>query len=74
MKMWKFENYDVYEEMDLLRFEDKAGELLGYVAFNGNKEEMIAEMDEGADPIADGWEDGIGNTINIEGWGNVSND
>lgn len=68
--MWEFEGYTVFKETDLLRFEDEKGDILGYVAFDDGGEELVKELDNGADPIAEGWEDGIGNTINIEGWGN----
>lgn len=66
--VWEFEDYEIYEETDLLRFEDKKGDLLGYVAFNDNKEEIINELNNGTNPIKDGWEDGIGNTLSINGW------
>jgi len=67
MKTWEFENYTVYEETDVLRFENNDDEVIGYVAKNENQE--VDALDNGADPIADGWEDGIGNTLNISGWG-----
>lgn len=65
MGVWYFENYTVYEELDVLRFEDNDGELLGYVNLNY---EEIDELNNGVDPIKEGWEDGIGNIININGW------
>ena len=67
MKTWEFENYTVYEETDVLRFENNDDEVIGYVAKNENQE--VDALDNGDDPIADGWEDGIGNTLNISGWG-----
>ncbi len=66
---WEFEDYTVYEETDVLRFEDNEGEVLGYVS-NHYDDGLVEDLNNGADPIADGWEDGIGNTISIEGWGN----
>ena len=68
--MWEFKQYTVYKETDLLRFEDLEGNFLGYVAFNDGGEELTNELDNGADPIAEGWEDGVGNVISLEGWGN----
>lgn len=68
--MWEFNDYLVYMETDVLRFENKDGDILGYVAFDDGGEEVTHELDNGADPIADGWEDGIGNTITLDGWGN----
>ena len=65
--MWEFEGYTVYLETDVLRFEDNEGDVLGYVMNEGN--ELVEELNNGVDPIAEGWEDGVGNTINIDGWG-----
>lgn len=67
--VWEFETYNVFEETDVLRFENKDGDVLGYVA--KNEDDEVEELNKGNDPIADGWEDGIGNTINIDGWGEV---
>lgn len=69
MKMWEFENYTVYEEMDLLRFENLENDLLGYV-MKDKDNQVIKDLDNGVNPINEGWEDGVGNTISIEGWGN----
>src|SRR5699024_4253450 len=63
MKTWEFENYTVYEETDVLRFENEEGDVIGHVSKDGDT--LSEELDNGADPIADGWEDGIGNTIDI---------
>ncbi|WP_405101517.1 hypothetical protein [Oceanobacillus sp. FSL H7-0719] len=67
--MWEFENYVVYKETDVLRFENLDGDILGYVSFDDGGEEMTRELNRGIDPIAEGWEDGIGNTISLNGWG-----
>lgn len=67
--MWEFKNYVVYKETDLLRFETLEGDILGYVMFDDGGEELIKELNNGADPIAEGWGDGLGNTISLEGWG-----
>jgi len=66
MGTWEFKGYTVHEETDVLRFENDNGDILGYVVKNGNDE--IVSLNNGEDPIKDGWEDGIGNTININGW------
>lgn len=68
MKVWEFKGYTVYEESEVLKFEDKEGNLLGYVS-NIHEYNLIDELDNGADPIADGWEDGVGNIIGMDGWG-----
>lgn len=69
--IWEFEEYDVFEETDLLRFENTEHEVIGYVQINLDEPYLtvIEELNRGADPIADGWEDGIGNTIGMNGWG-----
>jgi len=67
--MWEFKEYTVYKETDLLRFENKEGNVLGYVSFDDGGKELTDELDNGADPIAEGWEDGIGNIISLDGWG-----
>ena len=66
MRKWTFKNYVIYNETDFLRFEDKKGNLLGYLIKNGNEE--VEALDNGADPIAEGWEDGNGNTVTLDGW------
>lgn len=70
MRTWKFKNYVIYEETDVLRFEDLHGNILGYVSKNGNEE--VEALNNDADPIADGWEDGLGNTLTLDGWGFVA--
>lgn len=69
MKKWEFASYTVHEETDVLRFEDLEGNVLGYVS-NIHENGLIEDLDNGADPIEDGWEDGLGNTISLDGWGN----
>ena len=64
---WSFDGYEVIEETDVLRFENLAGDVIGYVA----KDDSVLEaLEDGEDPIEDGWEDGVGNVIEITGWGN----
>ena len=41
-------------------------DFLGRIYINPGDWEKI---ENGADPIAEGWEDGIGNCLNPEGWG-----
>ena len=41
-------------------------DFLGRISINPGDWEKI---ENGADPIADGWEDGIGNPLSIDGWG-----
>lgn len=66
MRKWEFKHYTIYEETDVLRFEDVHGNILGYVTKNGTDE--INALNNGADPIAEGWEDGNGNTLTLDGW------
>lgn len=66
--VWEFETYNVFEETDVLRFENKGGDVLGYVA-ESDDVDLIEELNKGNDPIDDKWEDGVGNTIGEEGWG-----
>lgn len=65
---WEFEEYTVYDEGDVLRFENNNGDIIGYVS--NHEGDLNEDLNNGADPIQDGWEDGVGNTINIDGWGN----
>jgi hypothetical protein len=51
------------------------GKLLGTIT-PGDLDDMnncIKELNEGGCPIADRWEDGMGNTCTIEGWGEDDN-
>src|SRR5690625_6830054 len=36
-RIWEFENYTVIEETDVLRFENKEGDVIGHVMKNGNE-------------------------------------
>lgn len=65
---WEFDNYTVYDEGDVLRFENNDGDVIGYVT--NHEGDLIDDLNNGADPIEDGWEDGVGNTIDMDGWGN----
>lgn len=44
----------------------KDGEILGYISINEGDWELI---ENGADPIEDDWEDGLGNPLSEDGWG-----
>lgn len=45
---------------------DKNGEILGHIFANPEDWDLILN---GADPIKEDWEDGIGNSLSVEGWG-----
>lgn len=42
------------------------GELLGRIYANEGDWDLIVN---GADPIAEGWEDGVGHPLSLDGWG-----
>lgn len=76
MKTWETELVTVEEvafDHDLHAFEvyNKDGELLGGIYPNDidAMESIIADLDDGSCPIAEGWEDGNGNTCTLDGWG-----
>lgn len=76
MKEWKFENgIEVYEckyDCDLHCFKVYNGsDFLGtiYPSDIDDMSECIKELDKGHDPISYGWEDGLGNSCDINGWG-----
>lgn len=64
---WNFDGYEVIEETDVLRFENLAGDVIGYVA---KDDSVLESLENGDEPIEDGWEDGVGNILEITGWGN----
>lgn len=66
--MWEFQEYTVYEETDVLRFEDIKGNILGYVSYSDSSKPEIKALNEGANPIQDKWEDGVGNELSLGGW------
>ena len=66
MRTWTFKDYVIIEETDLLRVETLNGDLLGYIIKNGLDE--VNALNNGANPIAERWEDGNGNTITLDGW------
>lgn len=76
MKTWKT-NFAIIEEVDfdydLHAFDvyNHSGNKLGTIhpASIEDMKSLIADLDNGDCPIADGWEDGNGNTCNTDGWG-----
>ena len=62
------ERNGIYYELtsgDLIRV-SKGCDMLGFISANEGDWELIYD---GADPIAEGWEDGCGNTLSPNGWG-----
>lgn len=71
MTIWEFENYQVFQESAAYRFEDMDGKILGFIAAADadDMQRIEKDLNDGSDPIAEGWEDGAGNTISLDGWG-----
>lgn len=76
MRKWEFEDGIRVEEVaydyDLHSFDVYNGErYLGsiYPACVEEAQKCIDELDNGSNPVADGWEDGMGNTCTADGWG-----
>ena len=57
----------VFDEMNGMIEAFKGDNKLGTIWVDGNDE--WNQILNGADPIDDGWEDGMGNDVNAEGWG-----
>ena len=55
-----------YFETDGIIKASKDGDPLGIITVNEGDWELILN---GADPIKDGWEDGLGNSLSYDGWG-----
>lgn len=76
MREWTFKNEITVEEIaydgDLHAFEvSHNGKRLGSI-YPDTIEDMkscITELDAGHDPISAGWEDGLGNSCTMNGWG-----
>ena len=75
MRIWKFEeNIEVYEipyNNSLHAFAVWAGDdFLGSIYPDNvvDMQECITALDDGSNPIRDGWDDGLGNTCNENGW------
>lgn len=77
MREWKFENgIEVIEkefDYDLHCFKVYNGEKYLGTVYPADIEDMegcIERLDDGYNPVNDGWEDGMGNRCSIEGWEN----
>ena len=55
-----------YFETDGIIKASKDGDPLGIISVNEGDWQLILN---GADPIKDGWEDGLGNSLSYDGWG-----
>lgn len=51
---------------DVVEVTNSEGRKLGDIFINEGDWDLIVD---GADPIADGWEDGNGNSLSLDGWG-----
>lgn len=59
--------YCIPRGTDEIRFYNYDDELIGSI-FPDDMQSAINELEHGADPILDGWEDGCGQTLSPEGW------
>ena len=69
-------NYTIQEkdfdhDLHQFLFTTADGNVLGVVtpADASDTADIVKELDEGSDPITEGWEDGMGNTVSMAGWG-----
>lgn len=75
-KNWNFEDGIFVQEVDF------DGDLHELEVFNGDEylgtvtppdvedmEKCINDLDNGSNPITDNWEDGMGNSCTLDGWG-----
>lgn len=76
MKVWKFENgievYEAEHDYDLHCLEVyNRDDYLGTIYPNTieDMEDCVKDLDDGSDPITDGWEDGMGHCCTLDGWG-----
>lgn len=76
MREWKFENgISVQEDefnYDLHCLKVYHGEKYLGTIYPGSIEDMencFKDLDNGNDPISNGWEDGLGNSCTLDGWG-----
>jgi hypothetical protein len=76
MKTWKTALVTIEEvnfDHDLHAFEvyNHGGAMIGTINPDSVEvmEVLIADLDNGACPVADSWEDGNGNTCSVNGWG-----
>lgn len=79
MRTWTINSITIIEQAhdhDLHSFAVyHGGDYLGtiYPDSVDDMRQCIAALDNGADPIADGWEDGNGNVCTLDGWANLDN-
>lgn len=71
---WEFVDYSVEDTSKgnyEFTFRDTNDDEIGVVVVDEENDykDMIRALNDGADPIVEGWEDGGGNTLNINGWG-----
>lgn len=78
LRKWNFENgISVVEcdfDFDLYCFEVYNGEKYLGTIYPDSIESMkscIADLENGKDPITNGWEDGCGNACTLDGWGDM---
>lgn len=62
-----FEYYIQFENQDILGFYDSENNFLGLVSIGGLED--LEALENGACPIADDWEDGLGHKVRADGWG-----
>lgn len=72
MKTWQRKGYSVVERefnYDLHEFDIVVGNAVIATITPDNLEDMndiVEQLDNGADPVAEAWEDGMGNIITLE--------
>ena len=60
----RLNGYDYIDYTDYIEVIDQQGHTLGYIT-----EPCFDKIKSGHDPIDEAWEDGNGNTLTAEGWG-----
>lgn len=74
--MWSFENgIEVYEHSEYFAVYN-GDTLLGYIHPDTLEgfDDCRKALDSGEDPITGGWEDGLGNSCSLCGWGEFYNE
>jgi len=68
---WTTKLTDVIETSWGFEVYNKEGDLLGNIVSDSPEDhhQCVIGLDQGACPVRDGWEDGAGNTCNLNGWG-----
>jgi hypothetical protein len=76
MRTWENGEITVSEvdyNYDLHAFDVYVGDRFLGTVYPATIEDMarcIKALDDGEDPVSDGWEDGCGNVCSLDGWGN----